>query len=282
MTINELLLQFEVEHGCSASLEPIHALFRSSPRLAVSGHLTLHNHDYCRFVKSQDVNRSCSVNKHRTMYLAQYGRFFCGWCPHGLWELVVPVPFRGKTAAILYLGTLIRPEGLSTAAANYTGELPPPFTPEKALELKKAAPFLSEFLQRELSLAWQEDTQSRKQHLADHYCDIVRQQILTRFSENLTLPQVAAICDVTPNYLSNILTSHTGKTFRQMLTEQRIAEAEGLLKYHTELTAAAIAKKCGFKDPNYFNVVFTRNCGMTPGAYRKNWSASEKERYSRS
>lgn len=49
----------------------------------------------------------------------------------------------------------------------------------------------------------------------------------------------------------------------------RIAHAKGLLTDRREMPIAAVAEACGFSDYNYFIAVFSRETGVSPGAYRK-------------
>ena len=92
------------------------------------------------------------------------------------------------------------------------------------------------------------------------------------FQENLTLAGVAAICRLTPNYMSNLIRAVSGKTFRQLLTQQRLQEAEACLKYR-DMSITEISAECGFCDSNYFSTVFSKAYGCSPREYRKNWNA---------
>ena len=44
--------------------------------------------------------------------------------------------------------------------------------------------------------------------------------------------------------------------------------ARQLLAGRTELSLAEIASRCGYSDYNYFITVFTREMGISPGAWR--------------
>ncbi len=49
----------------------------------------------------------------------------------------------------------------------------------------------------------------------------------------------------------------------------RIEKAKLLLKDHKEMPLAQVAAECGYHDYNYFITVFTREVGISPGAFRK-------------
>ena len=73
---------------------------------------------------------------------------------------------------------------------------------------------------------------------------------------------------VTPNYLGEQIRKHTGRSFRRILNERRIREAEVYLQLHKELSVSRVANLCGFSDSNYFSTVFHRYRGVTPREYR--------------
>ncbi len=60
----------------------------------------------------------------------------------------------------------------------------------------------------------------------------------------------------------------TGKTFIQFLTDYRVSEAKALLQ-DSNWTITAIAGFLGFKSPTYFQAVFRKATGQTPGQYRE-------------
>ena len=59
-----------------------------------------------------------------------------------------------------------------------------------------------------------------------------------------------------------------GKTIHEEITRLRIREACRLLE-ETTLSATLISQKTGFTSPQYFNRLFCRHFGMTPGDYRR-------------
>ncbi len=281
MKLNELLLYIETQYGCRVSVEPLHELFLSSERLAIPATLTIHNHEYCRFIKSLDGNHACAVHKHRTLWLARHGRCFCGCCPYGVWEYVQPVIFQEKLATVIYLGTYIKPDhpGWKHYSSDYSGLQLPMLTQEKKVVFPTVAQFLAEFLKCELALASDEAHLNTKQHDRHYYCALVQNLLALRYQDDLRLSDAAEVCGLNTNYLGNLLKEHLGKTFTQLLTEQRLAEAVACLKYRNDLSIAGVAKACGFRDSNYFSLVFSKKLGMSPTQFRANWSEAEKQNW---
>lgn len=88
------------------------------------------------------------------------------------------------------------------------------------------------------------------------------------FSEDIQLSQLAAELYVTPNYLSRLFRTETGKVFSDYLSELRMEKAFALLK-EGELKIYQIGVEVGYPNPRYFSDWFHKNAGMTPGEYRK-------------
>ena len=282
MKLSELLLSIKERYGCQVSVEPTHELFRRSERLAIPSSMTIHNHEYCLFIKSLDGNHSCAIHKHRTLRLAKHGRCFCGSCPYGVWEYVQPVVFHGEVASVIYLGTYVKAShpGWQKYGKAYGGPMLPPLTAERKAVLPAVAEFLAEFLQYELSLAADEVHHAVKQHDRQYYCTLVQNMLALHYREELRLADAAAVCGLNANYLGNLLKAHLGKTFMQLLTEQRLAEAEACLKYRADLSIARVAKACGFRDSNYFSLVFKRQLGVAPSEFRNHWRELEHRQWS--
>lgn len=281
MKLSELLLYIEDRYACRISVDPTHELFRTSERLAIPASMTIHNHEYCRFIKSLDGNLSCACHKHRTLRLARHGRCFCGCCPYGVWEFVQPVLFQGALASVIYLGTYLKTDhpGWKRQSLKYNGPVLPTLNQERKDALPAAAQFLAQFLECELALAATEGHHSAKQHDRQYYCTLVQNMLALRYKENLRLADAAAVCGLNANYLGNLLKDHLGKTFMQLLTEQRLAQAEACLKYRHDLSIAAIAKECGFRDGNYFSLVFKKQMGVSPHDFCAHWHELERKHW---
>ncbi|QUL57112.1 response regulator [Paenibacillus tritici] len=91
----------------------------------------------------------------------------------------------------------------------------------------------------------------------------------THYMNDLSLDHLAELMDLHPKYISSLFKKVTGDTFINYLNTFRIKEAQKLLRFHGRLSVNAIGKKVGFEDKHYFNKVFKKYTGITPGAYRE-------------
>ena len=85
--------------------------------------------------------------------------------------------------------------------------------------------------------------------------------------ETLSLNDIAAVIDVSPNYFSAIFSQEMGVTFIEYVTKKRMDKAKKLLR-QSDMHTAEIAMEVGYKDPHYFSFVFKKTQGCTPREYR--------------
>ena len=81
-------------------------------------------------------------------------------------------------------------------------------------------------------------------------------------------PPRAWAVGLNPNYLSTLCTNAHGRSFQQALEDIRIEHARRLLR-ETTLKVSAVARACGYPSAQYFNHVFKRRTGTTPGRWRR-------------
>ncbi len=82
-----------------------------------------------------------------------------------------------------------------------------------------------------------------------------------------SLSRVAERNHVTAAYVSRLVREMTGKTFKDLLQEKRIAKAALLLR-NTELPIGDIIFNVGYENTSYFYKIFTHTYGMSPREYR--------------
>ncbi len=85
--------------------------------------------------------------------------------------------------------------------------------------------------------------------------------------ENLTVSDVAYMCNVSPTYLKKVFAKYTGLGVHKCILKSKIAYAKQLLD--AGLSVSQIADKLSFSTSNYFSVVFRREMGISPMEYKK-------------
>ncbi|AFH59819.2 AraC family transcriptional regulator [Paenibacillus caseinilyticus] len=97
--------------------------------------------------------------------------------------------------------------------------------------------------------------------------DRAKSYIRERFTEELSLEEVADHVHLNPHYLSKIFKQGTGETFIDFVTRLRIDKAKALMASQ-QLSLKEVCFEVGYKDPNYFSRVFKKVTGVTPTEYR--------------
>ena len=94
--------------------------------------------------------------------------------------------------------------------------------------------------------------------------------------ESLSLNEIAAAQEVSPNYFSAMFSQEMQMTFVEYVTRKRMEKARELLR-DTDMRANEIALAVGYKNPHYFSFVFKKTQGCTPREYRAAESGGKDE-----
>ena len=92
------------------------------------------------------------------------------------------------------------------------------------------------------------------------------------YSENIRVEDIAEKVYVSPNYFSKVFKEETSENFTERLNKLRVEKAKLLLK-DVRARTYEVAEQVGYNDYKYFNYVFKKYTGVSPGEYRKNISA---------
>jgi response regulator containing cheY-like receiver domain and araC-type DNA-binding domain len=96
----------------------------------------------------------------------------------------------------------------------------------------------------------------------------VQEYIKNHLSEKLTLADVAAVFNFSPNYLSQLFGKYGDSGFVEYITETRIAAAKEMLE-QGDLKVYEIAEKLGYESAFYFSKVFKKVTGLSPREYQQ-------------
>jgi len=121
------------------------------------------------------------------------------------------------------------------------------------------------FLLETLSLAMPTQT-GKCSASATHYKKIIN--ILNEhIYENLSVKQIASLCFMGKSNLHKIFNLYTGCGVMQHFQKMKIIKAITLLKEGKSV--GEISEMLSFSSPNYFSMVFKKETGMLPSAYKK-------------
>lgn len=94
-------------------------------------------------------------------------------------------------------------------------------------------------------------------------------------NKNISLQQLAVLCGIRANVVSEVLNKFYQKNFYDFINELRAKEVVTRLQDNTfaHLTIDALADECGFKSKSTFYQSFKKLTGQTPTQYKKGLSA---------
>ena len=186
-------------------------------------------------------------------------------------ELIVPLERNGSPVLLLYAGVFRTP-----------GVTPPDDLTPELRTLFETLPSPDELLDENLAL----ELQLLGQGIL-YYADLCRHRAgapqgqsnqIRRFleehaHENVGLAELAAAMHLSPSHCCHVVKYHFGRPFHTLLRQERIRRARNLLE-STKMPLKEVAAAVGFSNEFYFNREFTRECGVTPGEFRKRRNGS--------
>lgn len=116
----------------------------------------------------------------------------------------------------------------------------------------------------------------RKNKSLDNKGDLQRRKLIDKvirymkdnYSKELKLEDLSTIAFLSPNYFSKLFKESTSMTLSEYIQKIRIEEACKLL-LDTDKKIIDVAYDVGYKDIKFFNQLFKKIVGKTPGEYRK-------------
>lgn len=246
---------------------------------------SFHQNPYCLFVKgSQALWSRCICSKAAIVRALEQkeGPVF-GVCHCGIAEYIVPIMCSGQVVGYLSVG-YYRPDQsvlykrLRKTAQNYgfskeelfyqyNKHIPDRQYPDDELIAIMGVMSLAfSYLANELRLWNSEMTSTRIQHQL--LMQKASEYLHVRYGRNITIEGLAKFCNCSQSLLQHLFKEHYGMTISAYLEALRMEKARILLKY-SELSIGQIAAQIGYRDPNYFSTVFTKNHSISPSAYRQ-------------
>jgi len=91
--------------------------------------------------------------------------------------------------------------------------------------------------------------------------------IYDNLRRDLTTADIAAFMNLSEKQVSRIVFASEGYSTKRLITQIKLEKAKELLR-EDRLSIREIAEELGFSNVSYFNNVFKRHEGLTPGMFR--------------
>jgi len=112
--------------------------------------------------------------------------------------------------------------------------------------------------------------------LSNKIVRLTKEYLEAHYTEDISLEDVAAQVNVSPQYFSKLIKKNTGFNFIDWLSMMRVRRAKELFNT-TNLSIKEVCFMIGYKDPNYFSRIFKKRVGITPSEYIKTGSFRKKK-----
>ena len=110
------------------------------------------------------------------------------------------------------------------------------------------------------------DVNSTAQQFHNQPLERAKQYINENFSKPITTIDIASAAGFSPSYLRTLFHKIMGQSPMNYLNQVRINHAKEMLSSKM-FTLSEVASSCGFQNEYYFNRVFKKFAGITPGKY---------------
>lgn len=107
-----------------------------------------------------------------------------------------------------------------------------------------------------------------KRSSADYRVRQAVDRIQKHFTEDISITELIAQTHLSKTHFHKLFREYTGRTPNGLITELRLELAKHLLTTSQE-KICDIAAMCGYYDHVYFNYLFKKQTGLSPGSYRK-------------
>ena len=172
-----------------------------------------------------------------------------------------PLQALDTTSNILYMAISLLPEGEKLLEQIFADD------PEgyRGLHHLRDVEGIARWVRR-LRDGCSELLQARRQSYKEHVVANVKAYIQENLNKRLSLHEVAAVFNFSPNYLSQLFSKYAGEGYVEYITSVRISAAREML-LQGELRIYEIAERLGFGSSFYFSKVFKKVEGVSPSEY---------------
>jgi AraC-like DNA-binding protein/ligand-binding sensor protein len=97
--------------------------------------------------------------------------------------------------------------------------------------------------------------------------------IKQNFADTIAVKDICNFCHCSESYINHIFKKNMKINVKGYINKLRIEQSKEYL-LNSNLSIADIAMQVGYSDPNYFSVVFSKICGISPTEYKKRFSTA--------
>jgi len=272
-------------------IHDLSGVLHGSAALSLPARDMMHSVGYCDLVKTSPRGmRYCLKCKSLSIRKAlKLRRLFIGQCYMGLTEIIKPVLFHDKPICIIYINNFFlqekREQMLGRIAKNSSNT---GVKRDKLINMLEASQLISgatldeyaelaEILSNIILNSLSDTTRLKNKSLSaspvytssSHWViEAMENYVNSYYNREIKLSQLANLYFLNPQYLCRLFKNKTGTNFSSYVNKVRIDHARRLLSA-TGDDITDISMQVGFNNVTYFNRLFKKLVGATPGEYRR-------------
>jgi len=248
-----------------------------TPGLSVDYLYATHSTKFCDLAKSTESGfERCMRCKNCANRMAIHKKtYFCGRCSYGMFEAVKPVVIDGRTVCIIYIGNMISDAAAAhKKLADACHETGAPIDEMRRL-MKKAsevsedtAHMLCMLLDSYIRMIYEKNKHLNTDSPYHWAVYNIKKYVDENYNRTFTLQEICRLYFVNEKYAGRLFGAQMGMSFHEYLNNLRLAKAAEKLKL-TGVSITDAAMTSGFNNVTYFNRLFRKKYGMSPGQYKK-------------
>ena len=127
--------------------------------------------------------------------------------------------------------------------------------------------FLFRFFYLLISNSRKKETASASQTKSLEKMKSILKYVEEHYAEHITIDDMASLTYYSKSHFMKFFKQNMGSGFIEYLNDYRLTMSERLLK-SSDSSVLEIAQQCGFDNLSYFNRIFKRKYGLSPGKWR--------------
>ncbi len=224
---------------------------------------TIHSKPFCDRMKlDRGGLEKCIKCRNLALKKAAEGQVpFGGFCFNGVYEYCYPIVREGKTAAVIFVGNILRDD------SPMQKELADEFEDTFEVELpEEKCITICRIIEEHINILLCEYSEKNPDY--DPLVENLRNYIKEFTYSDISVASIASAFNYSEKYIGKRFKARTGMTIHEYINEKRLEKAVNLLE-STDMSVTDIASAVGFNNVTYFNKVFKEKYALSPTQYRK-------------
>ena len=261
----KLFHALEMQFEAKLTLHDHIGIFTMPDGVKLLPQVNIHRFECCTFWSTNRIrcHNHCSFGARNTA--AQTGKAFVSTCFCGVTEVVMPLYYRKIHAATIFAGAYRRKDFDPSAFPQCYRKLYNTLPEWKDSRRDRLETLLES---AGYSLMMMADNFRNNYDSEEGRTGQIRRFFRTRFAENVGVADLAAELELSESRTIHILQETFGRGFSQLLTQERLSNADKLLA-ESDLPLRKIARMTGFSSEFYMSNVFRKAFRIPPGERRR-------------